>query len=98
MFAIGHYITLKMDFFETPMIFAKSSLFHGQQNTHRSNLTPFFGAHFSKATGGSSHHLFPQLHCAIRDEHHPTPPGDVEPPWEVGKGNSLGRFIGRHVF
>jgi len=62
------------------------------------NTTPtslvhhFCGAHFSKATEGSSHHLFPQLHCAIRDvPHHPTRIRAMWfQPWEVGKGYSHG--------
>ena len=88
-------IIFLMVFFETPMIFANQVYF--MANRTRLSNTIFFALTFQKQPG-AQHHLFPQLHCAIRDEHHPTPPGDVEPPWEVGKGNSLGRFIGRHVF
>ena len=93
MFAIGHYITLKMDFFETPMIFANPVVFSWptQHPPLESDTIFFWRSLFKSNRGLFTPFVSTAAHCAIRDvPHHPaTSSGRCGANhWEVGKGYS----------
>lgn len=83
-------IIFLMDFFEPPINFCKVQSISWPTKHPPLFSTIFVALTFQKQPG-AQHHLFPQLHCAIRDETSSYTTGREMwfKPWEVGKGNSL---------